>query len=231
MTHLTPEMERLVERQLRNWELARAQRFAKPRDPHEVCAFVAISRQVGAGGSEIAHLLAERIKWPLFDKELLHAMAGDDQVRERLYERMDERDTTWIEQAMEWVLRGRFLPQDYFPDLVQCVLALARGSHAVFLGRAADLILPRNQGLRVRVVAPLDQRVRRFGEREHTDDERAREELARIDQERADFIQRHFHRDIDDPTRCDLMINSAHLSVAEAGELILALLQKRRIVE
>ncbi|MCP5110323.1 MAG: cytidylate kinase-like family protein, partial [bacterium] len=67
------DTSRLVERQMRNWELARAQRVEVPAVPgaKEVEHYVAISRTVGSGGSEVAVLLGERLGWPVFDKEIL----------------------------------------------------------------------------------------------------------------------------------------------------------------
>jgi cytidylate kinase len=197
--------------------------------PGAVRDFVAISRQVGSGGSQIARELAERLDWPLFDKEILHAMAGDDASRERLYEWMDECDRGWIEQMLEFRHAGRFPPQDYVRKLSATVLALSRGAPAVFLGRATDLILPAEHGLRVRVVAPFEERMRRYAERSHVGNDLAREAVTRIDHERGEFVRHHFHRTIDDPVRCDLTLNTARVSVTEAVELVLALLRKRGV--
>jgi len=109
------------------------------------------------------------------------------------------------------------------------VLALARGAPGVFIGRAADLILPRDHGLRIRVVAPFDMRVQRFMERSGMSAARSRDELVRVDRERSDFIRHQFHRDIDDPTRCDLTINTGHVRLNEAVDLILGLLRQRGV--
>lgn len=219
-----------VERQLSNWEFARQQQTTEVSATKPVQDFVAISRQVGSGGSEIAAELAGRLKWPLFDKDVLQQMAGDDTVREGLYRRMDEYDKGWLEQMLEYALSGRFPPQDYVHKLGVTMLTLARGARGVFLGRAADLILPAGQGVRVRVVAPPAERIKRYAAREHMTEIRAREEVARIDAERAMFIRHHFRREIEDPLRSDLTINTARLTVPEATELIIALLRARRII-
>ena len=86
----SPGIEKLLERQMRNWEMRRAQRLGtdEPRRP-EVEDFIAISREVGAGASEIARALASRLNWPWFDKEILQAMAGDDSIRHRIYQSLD----------------------------------------------------------------------------------------------------------------------------------------------
>ncbi len=213
----------LVERQIRNWELTRAQRIeqAVPAT-RAVEDFVAISRAVGSGGAAAAHRLGQRLGWPVFDQEILHAMAGDDWVRERLYEHLDERDQGWLESMLRGILNGEFRREDYSHRLVEAVLAVARQGHAVFLGRAADLILPRERGLRVRIIAPDEPCVRGYAAQHGLKADDARRAIKRIEHERADFIRNHFGRDAADPTRYDLIVNTERLSVDQAVELIVA---------
>jgi cytidylate kinase len=228
-TRLAPGLERLVERQIRNWELSRSQHTRDPAKKKSVQEFVAISRQAGSLGSEIARQLAEKLGWPIFDKEILHAMSGEDSFRQRLYESMDERDVGWVESLLAPLVRGEFATHEYFPVLTRTILMLARGSAAVFVGRAADLVLPRNHGLRIRIVAPIESRVVRLAEQRKIPMETARHEVHRIDRERAEFIRHHFHLEIDDPTRCDLTINTGGITAGDAVELILCQLRRRGV--
>jgi len=220
---------------MRNWELlARAQRAAdEPRTDKPargVFDFVSISREIGSGGFEVAATLGERLGWPVFDKQILQAMAGDDKVRARLYEAMDERDETWLESVMRWLMQGELRRDDYFHRLSETVLALARQSHAVFLGRGTDLILPREAGLRVRIVAPEKQRVQTLARRNGWDAKAAAAELERIGAERTDFIRNHFGKDEADPLRFDLTLNTGRMTPAQAVELIVYVLRRRGVI-
>lgn len=228
-THLGSDFTRVIELHLRNCELVR--KAGPGAAPPAVQPFVALSRQVAAGGGEIAAELARRLNWPLFDREILRAMARDNDVRERLYAWMDERDTTWLEQVLESLQAGRFPPQDYFQKMCDTVLVLARSGPGVFLGRGADRILPAECGLRVRVVAPLEQRVKRMALRNQLREADARSELLRIDRERADFVRHHFHCDADDPLRSALTLNTAQVSVSEAVEMVMTLLHTRGLAQ
>jgi cytidylate kinase len=227
------KLAKLVETQMRNWELAaRAQRVAakqaaEPAAAKPVQPFVAISRLVGAGGYEVAALLGEKLGWPVFDKEILRTMAGDDRVRARLYESMDERDESWLEGVMRWLVQGEFRRDDYFHRLGETVLALARRSPVIFLGRGADLMLPQDCGLRVGIVAPLEQRVKTYAQRNQTDEKAAEAEMERIARERDEFIRNHFGRDPADPLRFDLILNLGRISAVQAVELILSALHQR----
>ncbi len=223
MTTHSPEVNRLIEQQLRNWELSRQQGRGTGTTPprRAVREFIAVSRQVASGGSEVARLVGERLKWPVFDREILQAMAGDDAARERVYTAMDERDIGWLEEMMRWLVREEPHPQDYFKRLTRTVLSLARGGNALFLGRGADLILPRECGLRVRVVAPLEQRARTFVQRLNTTLSKAREEIERIDRERTEFVHSHFRAADGDDCRFDLVLNTGRLSTSDAAEIVL----------
>jgi len=219
----SPEIEKAVDRQLRNWEMQRTRRshVDKPRRP-EVEDFITVSREVGAGASEIAAALAARLKWPRFDKEILQAMAGDDVTRHKVYESLDEYDLSWWEEAFRSVTDPEFIRNDYFRRLVKTMLSLARQGSAVFVGRGADLMLPPNLGFRVRIVAPIAMRLQRFADRHGMTLNQAGEIVTRIDRERADFVRHHFRVDINDPTRCDLTLNMEHFSIDQAVEAILA---------
>ncbi len=213
----------LVEKQMRNWELAKAQRGAVPEpEREEVEDFIAISRAVGAGGREVAAQLGATLGWPVFDKEILDAMAGDDSLRRQVYASMDERDTSWSEETLRVLLQPDFVRNDYFHRLTQSVLSLARQGHSVFLGRGVHLILPAQYGFRVRLVAPLDMRLARFAGEHGVSVEAARERLARIENERRDFLKRHFRVENADATRHDLTINLERLSTTQAVDIILS---------
>lgn len=211
-----------VERQMRNWELMRSQRLDVPTPKRaDVEEFFTISRQVGAGGAEVAALLAERLGWPIFDKEILDAMAGDDRLRRQVYDSMDERDLGWFEEALRSLMQSEFVKNDYFHKLSETVLSLARQGHGVYLGRGADLILPRNMGMRVRLVAPLEQRIERIAAIEKLDIEAARTEIERRQIERATFVRNRYRVEPNDPTRFDLIINVGRFTPAQTAEIIL----------
>lgn len=219
---------RILERSLRNWELGRIQRVERETpQTKSVEDFICISRLVGSGGGQIARIVAEKLSWSLFDREILQLMAGNDETRKHIYESMDERDLRWFEETTRSVLQSEFGRNDYFHQLCKTALGIARQGHAVFLGRAIDRVLPRDVGLRVRIVAPQDFCLRNFAERMKLPIDKARTEMKRIEKERAEFLERHFRVHPDEAGRFDLGINSATFSHEQAAEIILAALQQR----
>lgn len=225
---VTREIAHLVERQLQNWELARAQRFDL-RPAQQVHDFVTLSRQVGAGGVELARRLGVELGWPVFDREILQYMADDDELRARLYEKLDERDMTWLEEVFHVLLRGVTTPHDYCKKLTRTILTLARKGPAIFLGRGADLLLPADHGLRVGLVAPLEQRVARIARQFDLDPDAAAQRLRTMEHERRVFYERHFHQRWDDPLRFDMVLNTARVPPEACVKIIREALRQRGV--
>jgi len=220
---------KVVEKQMRNWELSRQQRpdVDQQRDERDVEDFVAISRAIAAGGRRVAEALAERLGWPLFDREILQHMAEDNALRERIYDHMDERDTSWVESVLRWLLQGELRKEDYHHRLVETALALARQGHGIFLGRGLDLVLPEHRGLRVRITAPEIMRVRTYAQRKQCSEKEAREKLEFIRRERREFIRHVLRRDPEDEARFDLVVNLRRLSLDDTVELIMVAMRQR----
>ena len=226
--HESAGIDRIVERQMRNWELAQAQRGAVPLSGgRQVADFIAISRAVGLPGREVATLLNLKLGWPMFDREILQAMAGDDECRRQLYESMDERDLTWLESLVEGMSGSRGHRDDYFSRLSETILSLARKGNAIFLGRAADLILPRDVGLRVRIHARRDFCVASYARSKNVTPDRAAREIEEIEHERARFIRHHFGMEVNDPGRCDIFLNMERFTVQQAADVILSALRAK----
>ncbi|MCP4200605.1 MAG: cytidylate kinase-like family protein [bacterium] len=212
-----------LERQMKNWELSRLQRLGNAATvQQEVEDFITISRQVGIASEDLAQSLGSQLGWPVFGRGLLEAMAGDDDVRRRIYHSMDERDLRWWEEALRSLVERDFDVNDYFHRLSHTVLSLARQSSCIFVGRGCDLMLPRTLGLRVRLVAPLQQRIESLAENLGLGAAAARRELNRIESDRAEFLNHHFRAQAEDPTRADLTVNLDRWEPQAAIELILA---------
>jgi hypothetical protein len=171
-------------------------------------------------GKGIADALAERLGWPVFDREILDAMAGDDTMRRQIYESMDQRDLSWWEETLRSLMQSEFVLNDYFKKLSETILVLARQGRCVFLGRGADLLLPADLGFRVRLVAPLSERVARVARLHELTEREAAVWIDRVERERQRFFHRHFGIEVGDPVRFDLTVNLSRFSPSAAVDLI-----------
>ena len=222
-------VEKIVERQMRNWELARTQRDTETSSTEDrVFGFVAISRQSGAGGLTLARELGKQTGWQVYDREILNYMAQDDAVQEKIYELVDERAEGYFESFLKNLgFEGQPPGTDYFRKLVNSVQAIARANHAIFVGRGANFILPSEHGLRVRVIAPENVRCARRAKQSGCSVEEARTLIRERDADRAEFLRNHFRVDPSSPDRYDVQLNSEALSTDVAVAMLIAGLERK----
>lgn len=225
-----PGLSRVIEKQMRNWELGRTQKpDVFPKSAEEVAQFVTIANVCGAGGNEISRLLSEKLGWPVFDREILTLMARDDNVRESLYRSMDERDLNWFENIFRTLMQQEFRKNDYFHRLTQVILWLTRQGPAIYVGRSADLLLPKDKGLRVKLVASLERCVENFARFNNVPPDQARREIERIERERREFVENHFHIDPHTATRFDLQIRVDCFVASQVVDIIVCGMKARGI--
>jgi len=219
-------IEQLVEDQARRWILPHALSAGQPSP-----LVITMSRQHGAGGSEVARRLCERRRLDLVDHDIIRDIAASAKVSERTIEELDEKDR---EVLTEWLLalaEPRHLdPMGYRYHLTHLVRAIARRGGALIVGRGAHLILTAQEALRVLVVAPLETRVATVRQREGLSSREARERIEHVEAEREAFLKRHFHADFDDSTLFDLVVNAGDLGIEGAVAAVEAALSRRLAV-
>jgi cytidylate kinase len=107
------------------------------------------------------------------------------------------------------------------------LLLAARHNSAVFVGRGAHLLLPRERGFAIQILAPLEQRIRGVMQRERLSRSEAQAYLRKKDRERRDFVPKNFRRDVTDPHLYDLIVNLEYFDIEWAVDLIVRSVQRR----
>lgn len=220
-------IHRIIDHQMRKWEFEASARRESPQvsaaEVPLVHRCITIARQIGSGGGNVARGIAASMGWPLCDREILDTIAGEGRIRSQILELLDERDRSALQIWVEGILRGRLADkEDYLRALVHAVGSVAAHGPAVFVGRGVNFILGPGRGLHLRVVAPLERRVERLRHVRGLDESEARALVEHTDADRAAFIRRHFHREIDDPLAYDLVCNTASPAPAACVEAALA---------
>jgi hypothetical protein len=135
--------------------------------------WLTISKELGSDGGEIGRQVAKHLGWHVFDREILEAIAGTTDTRERLLSRLDERAVGRLDEFFANVLMPKVPSQSAFlNEMMQVIWLLGRDGQAVLLGRGANWILEARYGLRVRLTAPVGERidrVARLGGLSHVD--------------------------------------------------------------
>jgi cytidylate kinase len=190
--------------------------------------YLLISREKGAGGNTIARLVGKRLGWQVFNNEIVDEIAQQAHVRRQLIESLDERDQATIQDAIGQLLDPRKIgTSGYLGFLKQIVLTLGHQGDVVIVGRGAQFILPGQFGLRVRMVAPIEVRIRRIADKARLSLKAARVEVERADRERVKLIRRRFGHDVTDPLSHDLIINTTGVNIETAAEVVVTALQRK----
>jgi cytidylate kinase len=226
--HNPTELERIIERQISTWdsqERRREQTGKRVRGelrPPGGGPWVTVSLQLGSGGVELATAVAARLGWHVFNKELLQTIASRMHVRERVLSPLDGHAIGALQDYLDHLfVPGHPGRPAYLREMVGVLWSIAREGHAVIVGRGANWILDPGDGLRVRVVAPADMRAQRLARMEKLSAAVAHRRIKDDDADRAAFVRQAFHKDIDDATGYDLVINRGVLEHEAAVESVL----------
>jgi len=202
---------------------------------------ITISRQYGSGGGEVAAHLARRLGWQLIDHEIVAQVAHSLGITEEEADVRDEHVEGFIARALNAlqaaspVVPAPVAPPEqaeaiYNEALREVVETAANTGRVVIVGRAGQAFLSgRRDVLHVRMVAPLQQRIRYVVRREGLDEAAAQARVQLKDRDRTRYLQARFGRNVNDPLLYDLIINTAVLDLDSAVDLIsLALERKAR---
>ena len=188
-------------------------------------AIITISRQMGSGSIPIAHELADHLGYTLVDGEAIMEVADSYGLSRESVELADEKPPHFVEK------QGFQLELDlHLIELI--VLEYALRGNVIIYGRGGqDLLKDIRSVLRVRIIAPFEERVERWAEREWLDPDYARVLVRKSDQQRAGFIKYYFDRDWDDPLAYDLTINTQRLSPEMVVKVIAESVYDQNLVE
>jgi cytidylate kinase len=218
----------LVEYRIQRWLAEQRARAATEQRPEPHRPIVTVSREAGAGGTEIGRHVAERLGFRLWDQELVQQIAEQSGSPDELMRGMDERDHNVVEDVLSSILMGdAFTGAGYASRLVGLIRGISLRGGAVVVGRGSQFVVDADAALRVRVVAPPEARVRSVMEERGLSERQARAEVERIDRERLAFIRHHFERDATDPCAYDLVVNSSAMSVERAADVVVFAYQSK----
>jgi cytidylate kinase len=190
---------------------------------------IALSRQAGAGGTEVARKVGERLGWFVYDRQLLEQVARQMGLRAELLEVVDERQGSWLRDSLARFMATPAVNENaYVRHLGEVAFSLAARGGCVLVGRGVVHFLPAETTLRVRLVAPLAHRVASVSRRFGLSPEAAAAQVAKTDDERDRFVRDHFRKDAADPCHYDLALNTARFSADECASVIVAALGEKR---
>jgi len=182
---------------------------------------ITISRGTFSGGKTIAECLAKRLDFRCVDRDVIVERAAAQGVsQEELLDALRKPPT-----LLERLRQKRYL----YLVLMQAALAEeVREGRTIYHGNAGHLLLGGGAPvLRVRIIAPLESRIRKACEHLGFSRQDAVEYIEKADQDRRRWTQYLYGVDWNDPVLYDLVVNLEHVTVEQACATIATLVRQR----
>ncbi|MEA3545285.1 MAG: cytidylate kinase family protein [Thermodesulfobacteriota bacterium] len=188
-------------------------------------AIITISREMGSGGIPIVHQVAEELGYTLVDGDVIKEAAENYDLSQEALQQIDEKPPAFVENLDRQIELN-------MSRIQLIVLEQALQGDVVIYGRGGQDLLPDiTSVLRVRVIAPFEERVERWAQREWIDPDLARSLVRKSDQQRAGFIKYYFDRNWTNPIEYDMVINTTRVSVEMATKLIVEAIKDPYLIE
>lgn len=229
MTIRVPAIERRSEDQIRKWlQSDHVTPASKKNHSHHLGHYVTVARETGAGGSEVARKVADRLAWDLLDQEIVDCLEQQYGTPRCLIQRVDEKHENWLSEILTSRLSGLgFSEVTYTHRVAKLLLYAASHGNVVVVGRGARFILPKDQGMSVRIVASLDFRVKNIMDDQGLEEKEARRLVLETDHQRDLYIKEHFRQNAADPHHYDLVLNMDEITWDDAADIIVDSMQHR----
>lgn len=198
----------------------------KAKAPEQPPFTITLSREAGARANSIARELGQRLDWPVHDQEILARIAEEVKQPAFYFRELDERPIDWLEGIFAGLASDHHLsPSAYLKYLIGVVRGLGKMGHCIIVGRGANHILPAPSTLRVRLVAPLADRIRYIAAQRGVTEDEAKRWIEVTQRARIDFVKSHFGCDPTDVQHYDLVLNTGRVGDADAARIIVEMLR------
>jgi hypothetical protein len=191
---------------------------------------ITISRQAGAGSREVADILIKILElydkkenpdWTLFDKNLINKVIEDHQLPAYLSKFLEEEKHSEIFSLMSEYLTGEPGTWSLVKKTSETIQEIAEIGNSIIIGRGANIVTAKlNNVFHVRLIALTEDRIKHVQEYYGFKRNEAIEFIENDDIARKKYLQKHFHKNIDDPLIYHLVINTSMLDYKNAAELI-----------
>ena len=199
---------------------------------------IAISRQVGTAGEDVAQSLSKRLGFRYVDYQLVQAAAAEAGVSPETVSEA-EHTPSLMTRLLESLARNPTMPAaawsdplplasspmytsiDYRRFVEQVIRETADQGECVIVGHAGQVILrERFDTLKVLVTGSDSHRARRIQTGMSVDEKEALKIVERTDHERMDYFHRFYDTGWLTPCTYDLCISTDYLNPEQAAELV-----------
>jgi len=182
---------------------------------------ITVSRGTFSGGKILAECLARQLEYRCIDRDVIVERAAASGISQEELRNALEKPPTLLE---------RFQHRKYlYLTLIQAALTEeVRNGRVVYHGNAGHLLLrPGGPVFRLRIIAPLEFRIKMCQDRLRLNRNEAVAYIQRMDQDRQKWTHYLYGVDWGDPAHYDLVINLEHVSIDSACDMIVSYIQRQ----
>lgn len=190
-------------------------------------ALVAITREMGSLGKDVASALSEELDVPLVYHEIADQLADRMRVRKSHVIRLLDGSANLLERLTADQTSLSIFSAD---EIVNLAL---QGKGAVIRGWGATHLLREvPHAVCVRVCAPFEVRKKRMLERTGSrDEDKVSDEIRQNDEAHTAIMRRNFHVQWTEAENYDLVLNTERLTVKECADEVLRLVRSESFTE
>lgn len=187
--------------------------------------FITLSRESCAGGSALAQLLQQKLAdgWTTFGGNVISQMLAANHLPEQIARFLPEDSVPEVNATIGEMVGLHPSLWELMQKTNQTMRQLARIGHVILVGRGANFATAGLAGgIHVRLIAPPDHRARYYAQRFNVSEAAALAHNAKCDAARRRYVKTQFNADVADPAAYDLVINTAHVPLTEAADMVIA---------
>lgn len=185
---------------------------------------ITITRQFGSMGRPIAKMVAEKLGFAYYDRDIIDAAASSVSMPVDKYLQMSDKPLSKYDKMMYPLGIGDAVKQDLiFAAEKKAILKLAEKQDCVIVGRCSDYIMStakKKELLSIFIYAPVETREKFCQKELGILPDKVDDYIIRVDSGREEFYQRHTGEDFKSPKYRNMMLDSSALPLEKTAELI-----------
>ncbi|MEQ9309056.1 MAG: cytidylate kinase-like family protein [Balneolaceae bacterium] len=216
---MAKKVAQMIEEQVQFWRLKNSSKATFPASVKHL-PIITVSREFGARGAEIATILGHKLGFKVWDKDLLDVISIKLGSNKEYMQSLDENRRSLLEDTIFGFMNQKGTNLNYFIYLVKAIRSIENIGNSIIVGRGANFICRNSNSFHIRVVSPLEKRVKYYAQKEGISSKNSLEIITKKDSERANFITRNFNKNIDASSNYDLVITSGSFDLDTVAEII-----------
>ena len=191
---------------------------------------ITIGREFGSGGREFGRLLAEKLGYEYYDKEIITEIAKKTSLSETYVKQIVEQTPHSlfpITTGNAFAYYGNnhlYNVQSIFREQTNVITEMAKKSDCVIVGRCADYILEDLNPFKIFIYADEKSKIvrclKKVDEHESVNVKKLKKQIKNIDKNRARYYSFYTGKKWGDKLNYDICINTSDIEIGEAVSVI-----------